>query len=96
MTSQYGAYALHAGLVRLHALKRIDTPMRPGTHMHARTHIHTQRPVSNKPAYCFSTATMIRERASTLRVRYQVIRLRALVPRCFLPASCLNIFAGSL
>ena len=94
MTSQYGAYALHAGLVRLHALKRIDTPMRPGTHMHARTHTH--RPVSNRPTYCFSTATMIRERASTSRVRYQVIRLRALVLHYFLPASCLNIFAGSL
>jgi hypothetical protein len=37
MTSQYGAYALHAGLARLHTLTRIHTPTRPGTNMHART-----------------------------------------------------------
>jgi hypothetical protein len=36
MTSQHGTYALHAGLARLHALTRMHTPMRPGTHMHAR------------------------------------------------------------
>ena len=42
ITSQYGAYALHDGLTRLYA----RTPMRPGTHMHARTKpsasMHTQ------------------------------------------------------
>jgi hypothetical protein len=27
MTSQYGAYALHAGLARLHALVRIHAPL---------------------------------------------------------------------
>ena len=43
--------------IRLHALMRMQTP----TYPHARTH----RPISN--AYCFSTATMIRERASLLR-----------------------------
>ena len=39
MTSQYGAYALRAGLARLFAR------MRPGTHMHARTrkHAHTDQ-----------------------------------------------------
>ena len=46
MTSQYGMYALHAGLARLHARKRMDTPTRPDAHMHARTHarerVHTQ------------------------------------------------------
>ena len=37
MTSQYGAYALHAGLVRLHAHMRMHTSTRPGTHMHTGT-----------------------------------------------------------
>ena len=37
MTSEYGAYALYAGLARLHALMRMHTPTRPGTHMHAHT-----------------------------------------------------------
>jgi hypothetical protein len=54
VTSKYGAYALHAGLARLHA--RAHVPGYP----RARTH----RPISN--TYCFSTATVIRERASVL------------------------------
>jgi hypothetical protein len=37
MTSQYGAYALHAGLTRLHARMRMHTPTRPITHTHAHT-----------------------------------------------------------
>ena len=43
ITSQYGAYALRAGLARLYARMRMHTPTRPGTHMHARTrkHAHT-------------------------------------------------------
>jgi hypothetical protein len=40
MTSQYGAYALHAGLARLRALKRMHTPTLPDTHMRARMHTH--------------------------------------------------------
>jgi hypothetical protein len=36
MTSQYGAYALRAGLARLHALIRMHTLTRPATNMHAR------------------------------------------------------------
>ena len=36
MTSKHGAYALRAGLARLHARPRMDTPTRPGTHMHVR------------------------------------------------------------
>ena len=40
MTSKYGAYALHAGVARPHALKRMHTRTRPGTHMHARTRTH--------------------------------------------------------
>ena len=53
MTSQCGAYALHAGLARLHALIRMHTPTRLRTHMHA----HAHRPISN--TYCFCTVTMI-------------------------------------
>jgi hypothetical protein len=64
MTSQYGAYALYAGLVRLRALMRMHTLTRPGTHMHA--HAHTNKYVT----YCFSTATMIPEPASLLRYAY--------------------------
>jgi hypothetical protein len=37
MTSQCGAYALHAGLGRLNARLHMQMPMRPGTHMHAHT-----------------------------------------------------------
>jgi hypothetical protein len=40
MTSQYGAYALRAGLATLHALLRMHTPTRSGTHMHARRNKH--------------------------------------------------------
>ena len=53
MTSQYGAYAWHAGEARPHARMRMNTPTRPGIHMHARTH----RPIFN--TYRFSTATMV-------------------------------------
>jgi hypothetical protein len=58
MTSQYGAYALHAGLARLHARRRIHTPTRPGT-PHARTHAQacTHGPIYN--TYCFSTVIMV-------------------------------------
>jgi hypothetical protein len=52
-TSQHGAYALHAGLARLHALIRVHTLTQPRTNMHARTH----RSISN--IYCFSTAIMV-------------------------------------
>jgi hypothetical protein len=63
VTSQHGAYALRAGLARLHALIRMHTPTRSGTNMPARARAY--RPISN--TYCFSTATMIRERASVSR-----------------------------
>ena len=42
VTSQYGAYAVHAGLARLYARMRMHTASRPGTHMHARTHARTR------------------------------------------------------
>ena len=38
MTSQCGAYALRAGLARLHARIHMRTPTCPGIHMHERTH----------------------------------------------------------
>jgi hypothetical protein len=70
MTSQYGTYALHAGLVRLHACMRMHAPTRSCTHIQSRKHAHacTHRSISN--TYCFSTATMIRETASMLRFTY--------------------------
>jgi hypothetical protein len=37
ITSQYGAYALHAGLARLYARMRMYTPTRTATRTHART-----------------------------------------------------------
>jgi hypothetical protein len=45
MTSQYGAYALRAGLERLYARMGMHTPTRPGTYMHARKrkHAHTDQ-----------------------------------------------------
>ena len=57
MTSQYGAYELHAKKARLRIHARTRT--------HAYTHnIHY--------IYCFSTAAMIRERGSVLRYMYIV------------------------
>jgi hypothetical protein len=57
MTSQYGLYALRAGLARLYTHMHMST--RPGTHMHTRTHAQacTHRPIRN--TYCFSTATTV-------------------------------------
>ena len=40
MTSQDGAYALHAALARLYTRMRMHTFTRPGIHMHARTRTH--------------------------------------------------------
>jgi hypothetical protein len=49
MTSQYGAYALRAGLASVCActLMHTPTPTRPGNHMHTRTHeqARTHRPI---------------------------------------------------
>ena len=42
MTTQHGAYALHAGLAKLYARMRRNRPTRPCTHMHARASMHTQ------------------------------------------------------
>jgi hypothetical protein len=43
MASQYGTYALRAGLARLYTDMRMHTPTRPGTHMHARANMHTHK-----------------------------------------------------
>ena len=69
MTSQYGAYALHAGLARLYARMRMHTPTRPGTHMHARTrkHAHTDKYVI---LIVFPQQQWFRERALKLRYTY--------------------------
>ena len=64
MTSQYGAYALHAGLARLHTLTYSHAHAHTAGYQHARTH----RSISN--TYCFSMARIIRERTSMLRYTY--------------------------
>ena len=71
MTSQYGAYALRAGLARLYARMRMHTPTRPGTHMHARTrkHAHTGQYAI---LIAFPQQQRFRKRASTLRYTYIV------------------------
>jgi hypothetical protein len=69
MTSQHGAYALRAGLARLHARMRMHTPTCSGTHMHARTrkHAHTDQCVMH---IAFPQQQWFRERASMLRYTY--------------------------
>ena len=42
MTSQYGAFALHAGLARLQARICKNTPTRPGIQMNAHTRTHAR------------------------------------------------------
>ena len=66
MTSQYGAYALRAGLARLHARMRMHAPTCPGTHMHARTrkNSHTDQYII---LIAFPQRQWLRERASMLR-----------------------------
>ena len=67
MTSQYGAYALLAGLARLYA--RMHTPTRPGNHMHVHTrkHAHTHQYVI---LIAYPQQQWFRERASVLRYTY--------------------------
>jgi hypothetical protein len=50
------------------ARMRMHTPTRPDSLMHALARMHTHRPISD--TYCFTTATMIRERATILRYTY--------------------------
>jgi hypothetical protein len=65
LTSQYGAYALRAGLARPQSRMRMHTLTRPGTHKHTHAQACTHKPICN--TYCFSTGKkMIRDRASVL------------------------------
>ena len=72
MTSQYGAYALRAGLARLYARMRMHTPTRPGNHMQARTpkHAHTDQHVI---LIAFPQQQWFRERASMLSYTYTAV-----------------------
>jgi hypothetical protein len=78
MTSQHGAYALHAGLARLYGRMRMHTFTRPGIHMHARTrtHAHTGQCVI---LIAFPQQQWFRERVSLLRYTY----IACLVPYNF-------------
>jgi hypothetical protein len=69
MTSQYGVYALLAGLARLYARMCIRTPTRSDTHVHARTrkHVHTGQYVI---LIAFPHQQWFRERAPVLRYTY--------------------------
>ena len=68
MTSQYGAYALRAGLARLCAHMRMQTPKRLGIHMHGtRKHAHTHQYVI---LIAFRQQKWFPERASMLRYMY--------------------------
>ena len=73
MTSQHGAYALRAGLARLHA--RMHTPTRSGTHMQARTrkHAHTGQYVI---LIALPRQQWFRERVSLLRYTYILVLLK--------------------
>jgi hypothetical protein len=69
MTSQYGAYALRAGLARLYVRMRMHTPTHSGTHMHTRTrkHAYTGQYVI---LIAFPQQQWFRERALMLRYTY--------------------------
>ena len=69
MTSQYGPYALRAGLARLYARECMHTPTLPGIYMHARTskHAHTDQYVILN---AFPQQQWFRKRASVLRYTY--------------------------
>jgi hypothetical protein len=69
MTSQYGAYALRAGLARLYARMSTHTPTRSGTQLHARTrkHAHTNQYVI---LTVFPQQQRFRKRASVLHFTY--------------------------
>ena len=69
MTSEYGAYALRAGLAGLYARIPMHTLTRPGTHMHARTRVHA-RTGQYVILIAFPQQQWFRERASMLRYTY--------------------------
>jgi hypothetical protein len=67
--SQYGTYALRAGLVRLYELMRMHTPKRPITYMQARTrkHAHTDQYVI---LIAFPQQQLFRKCSSVLHYTY--------------------------
>jgi hypothetical protein len=87
MTSQYGAYALHAGLARLHARMRVHTTTLAGV-LHARTHAHTDQKVM---LIAFSRQQSFGESVSILRYTYSV----CLVMLCLLAGLLLSVTASS-
>jgi hypothetical protein len=96
MTSQYGAYALRAGLAILYAPTRMHTPTRPGTHMQAptRKHAHTDEYVILN---AFLQQQWFRECASLLRYSTLPVLLRdANIPWSFEFRRVRVIMQGSL
>jgi hypothetical protein len=67
MTSQHGAYALHAGLARLHARMCMHTSTSSRTHAHARTHTYTHKYVI---LIALPREQWLRERASVMWYTY--------------------------
>jgi hypothetical protein len=67
ITSQYGAYALHAGLTRLYERIRMHTLTRPGIYMHASTHAHIEQEVI---LIAFPRQKSFSERGSVSRYTY--------------------------
>ena len=70
MTSQYGAYALRAGLARLYARMSMHRPTRPGTkctHARTRKHAHTDQYVI---LIALPVQQWFRERGLLLRYTY--------------------------
>jgi hypothetical protein len=65
-TSQYGAYALHAGKARLHAGTHMHTPTLTHARSHTLTHPHTEK---NVILIAFSIQ-LLRERTSILSHTY--------------------------
>jgi hypothetical protein len=65
MTSQYGEYAFRDGL---EGYMHVRAYTRQLAWVATCTHACTHKPISND--YCFSTETIIRERASVLRYTY--------------------------
>ena len=73
MTSQYGAYALRAGLARLYARMRMNTSTSGGNRTHARTHARTRKHAHTDQyviLIAFPQQQWFRERASLLRYTY--------------------------
>jgi hypothetical protein len=88
MTSPYGAYELRAGLAMLYAHKRMHTPTRPCTHVHARRSMHTDQYII---LIALPQQQRFRERASMLRCTYIACLVTISVPFFLL----LSVFVSS-